>query len=151
MKRAILFSLMISITMTTMAAIQDSVPKTPPVPVDTTHYYYDTTTTLIQYIINASTGESATGWARLIVKSKMDWANPTKEELEKNDQLTLKKKKTPVAAEYYLVRTVSAQDPKVKNHTIKTVYDRVIPINNYQITPEQLMKAVGTVDTISGK
>jgi hypothetical protein len=102
---------------------QDSLPQTAK---DTVHYIYDTTArTLCFFVSDLNNGNSMTGYLLRVVKSKMDYVQPTEQEL-KNDSFVVKKKKVPVQVDYYAPVNAIGTDPKTgKKQEPRTVYVKV--------------------------
>lgn len=88
-------------------------------PKDTTHYYYDTAKTLIWYVINHETGNSTTIFSYRVTVSRMDFVQPTADDLKK-DSLTLRKVKVPIGSTYYV--PVNVLDSAATKKQRKNVY-----------------------------
>jgi hypothetical protein len=121
MKKSFLFVVLCLMAFTIFAQAP-SKPQTPQA--DTTHYIYDTTyRTFIWYVSNIITGTSNTCFALRVTKSKMDFVQPTQDDL-KRDSLTLKKQKIGIGVMYFIPVIVldSAATKKAKKQTYKQVY-----------------------------
>jgi hypothetical protein len=84
---------------------------------------------MVQYIVNPNSGYSETRWAVRIAKSKMQWIQPTAEQLASNDKVELHKEKVVIKSEYTIIQP---DGKKVK----------VIPLNDYGLSKEIYLKAL---------
>jgi hypothetical protein len=121
MKSLIIMALLAICFNATMAQNNNQPPPTK----DTTHYYYDTTfRTEVWYVTNIFTGATSTGFALRVTKNRMDFVQPTTEEL-KGDSFTVKKRKVPVGVMYFMPVQLldSAATKKARKDRYKTVYE----------------------------
>lgn len=83
------------------------------------------------YITLPTNGNTETRWATRVVKSKMQWIQPTEAELAANNTLTLHKDKVAVSSEYTVIRP---DGTKLK----------VFPLNDFGLGKDTYIKAIET-------
>lgn len=73
---------------------------------DTIQYFYDTAKVFCWYVNDLQFGTAITSYCFRVTKSKMDFAQPTPEEL-KNDSFIVKKQKISIGSIYFIPRIIT--------------------------------------------